>query len=118
MFGGVSSLIKFTSIAPIKNPVKRLSSATKSDNDFTVNKTVNLHDYGMPYCIVLGIMYSHYSMLFFLCCSPFILYSQFLNVSTYLYNTVHYVRAIQICFWQLLINLFLVIFDDFYLILM
>lgn len=41
-----------------------------------------------------------------------ILYSQFLNVSTNLYNTVHYVRALQILhFWQLLINVFLVIFD-------
>lgn len=45
-------------------------------------------------------------------CFPFILYSQFLNVSTNLYNTVHYVRAIEILhFWQLLINVFLVIFD-------
>lgn len=50
--------------------------------------------------------------MLFLFCFSLILYSQFLSVSTNLYNTVHYVRAIEILhFWQLLINVFLVIFD-------
>lgn len=52
-------------------------------------------------------MYCH---LLIWCCFWFILYSQFLNVSTNLYKTVHYVRAIEILhFWQLIINVFLVI---------
>lgn len=64
----------------------------------------------------------HYvlSYAFFKHCFSFILYSHFLNVSTNLYNTAHYVRAIEILhFWQLLINVFLVVlaFKDFYLIL-
>lgn len=59
-------------------------------------------------------MYRHDIVCFFLCCFSLILYSQFLNVSTDLYKTVHYVRAIEILhFWQLLINVFLVICDDF-----
>lgn len=61
----------------------------------------------MPYCITFGIMYCH---LLIWCCFWFILYPQFLNVSTNLYKTVHYVRAIEILhFWQLIINVFLVI---------
>lgn len=91
---------------PIKGKLQLIQSLHSEQRFFD--------DHGMPYCIILDIMYRHDIVCFFMLL--FINFvSRFLNVSTNLYKTVHYVRAIQILhFWQLLINVFLVTGGNFY----